>query len=122
MIKPVALIVAGLALAAAMMPVGASAASPGQRVDMKVLVLSANGTEPSYDAWKAQLKREGVPFDTFVAKDRHAAGDTLTPSLLAAGSSRAKYQAVIVATGGLYDCSTNPCQSALSQSEWDSLT
>jgi len=111
-----------LAFAATLaVPAASQAASPGQRVDMKVLLLAANGNEPSYDAWKSQLKREGVPFDTFVANDRHAAGINLTSDLLSDGSTRAKYQAVVLATGGLRDCSVSPCVSTLSQTEWDTL-
>ena len=47
------------------------AVSPGQRVDLKVLLLSADGTEPGFGAWKAALDREGVPYDT--RRRRHAA-------------------------------------------------
>jgi ABC-type sugar transport system substrate-binding protein len=50
----------------------ASAAAPveprsGQRIDMKVLLVGDSGTEPTFEAWKAQLKREGVPYDAVVA-------------------------------------------------------
>ena len=40
---------------------------PTQRIDVKVLLVSADGTEPGYGAWKASFEREGVPYDTFVA-------------------------------------------------------
>jgi hypothetical protein len=38
-----------------------------QRIDIKVLLVSADGTEPGFGAWKAELQREGVPYSTFVA-------------------------------------------------------
>ena len=40
---------------------------PGQRIDLKVLLISADGTEAGFGAWKAALDREGVPYDTIVA-------------------------------------------------------
>ena len=76
--------------------------SPGQRVDLKVLLLSADGTEPGYGAWKAALEREGVPYDTLVAYNGQARAATLTDARLADyGAEHARYQAVIVATGDL---------------------
>ncbi len=50
-----------------MVAASASAALPNQRTDLKVLLLSATGTEPSTSAWEAALKREGVPFEKRVA-------------------------------------------------------
>ena len=40
---------------------------PTQRIDVKVLLVSADGTEPGFGAWKAELQREGVPYSTLVA-------------------------------------------------------
>ena len=37
---------------------------PGQRVDMKVLLIGASTTDGVYDAWKTELDRAGVPFDS----------------------------------------------------------
>ena len=51
---------------------------PGQRVDLKVLLVSADGTEPGFGAWKAALDREGVPYDTLVAYNGQARAATLT--------------------------------------------
>ena len=36
---------------------------PTQRIDVKVLLVSADGTEPGFGAWKAELQREGVPYE-----------------------------------------------------------
>jgi hypothetical protein len=69
---------------------------PGQRVDLKVLLLSADGTEPGFGAWKAELEREGVPYKAIVA-DTDAA---ITESQLFDGD-HAFYQAVILASGDL---------------------
>lgn len=70
---------------------------PTQRVDLKVLVVGITGgagdTEPAYEAWQSELRREGVPFDARLAS-------SVNDSVLADyGANHAKYQAVIVATG-----------------------
>ncbi len=98
----------------------ASAALPNQRTDMKVLLLSATGTEPSTSAWEAALKREGVPFDKKIATQ----DDPYTASTFADtvnGAPRAKYEAVIVATGGLVYEDNGTYPSALSADEWAAL-
>src|SRR4029079_5920893 len=77
--------------------------SPGQRVDLKVLLLSADGTEPGFGAWKAELDREGVP-DTAIVADTAPA---LTAAQLSDGD-HAFYQAVILATGDLVHPVANP--------------
>ena len=70
-----------------------------------MLLLGASGGEPTFQAWEAQLRREGVPY-----KDaREAEG---TPSLRAEAASQngeggieeARYQAVIAAVGNLPVC------------------
>jgi hypothetical protein len=53
---------------------------PAPRIDLRVLLLSATGKEPSFGASKAQLTREGVPFDAKVAD-----GTVSCPSALADG-------------------------------------
>ncbi|MGB2711131.1 MAG: hypothetical protein WBC33_06405 [Conexibacter sp.] len=99
-----------------------SAAGAAQRIDMRVLLLGATGTEPSFQAWQAQLRREGVPFTQLVATPGHTPITAATLSqTLADGTQEAKYQAVIVATGGLYTCDTTPCTSALAPDEWAAL-
>jgi hypothetical protein len=98
----------------------ASAAMPNQRTDLKVLLLSATGTEPSTSAWEAALKREGVPFVKKVAtNDEPYTASTFADTV--AGAPRAKYQAVIVATGGLVYEDNGTYPSALSTEEWAAL-
>ena len=116
---------AALAALALSLPVALAAdparVGPGQRVDLKVLLLSADGSEPGYGAWQAQLDREGVPYDTLVA----ATAPPLTAAQLYAGD-HARYQAVILATGDLGHNVANPdgstsYLSALSDTEWATL-
>jgi hypothetical protein len=112
------IVVALCACAALIAPAVAGAA---QRIDLKVLLLGATGSEPSFQAWKAQLQREGVPFAQLVATPGHAPITAATLSqTLADGTQEARYEAVIVATGGLPVC-TETCTSALATEEWAAL-
>ncbi len=101
--------------------------SPGQRVDLKVLLISADGTEPGFGAWKAELEREGVPYDTLVAYNGQTRAATLTDATLADyANDHARYQAVILASGDLGHQVTNPggttsYLSALTDGEWATL-
>ncbi|MDX6717293.1 MAG: hypothetical protein QOH30_3851, partial [Baekduia sp.] len=128
------LLLAVAALAALAVPVVLAATPnrilPTQRLDAKVLLLSADGTEPGFDAWKAQLTREGVPFDAVASYNTAGAKtSTLTDAQLADyGDNHAKYDAVILATGDLGHQVTNPGTpattsfiSALTDAEWAAL-
>jgi hypothetical protein len=118
-----AIIASVIAVALGIAGAPASATVPNQRTDMKVLVLSATGSEPTTAAWEATLKREGVPYDELVAAPGHTPYtlDTFADTL-ADGTPRAKYQAVVVAVGGLYrDDGTGQYVSALSADEWQAL-
>ena len=89
----------------------------GNRVDLKVLVISANGGEPTFEAWTAALDREGVPYETIIANTAGPIGaDTL-----ASASDHGRYQAVVLATGGLVQCTAFLCSSALEPAEWLAL-
>ncbi|MGZ4277616.1 MAG: Agd3-related carbohydrate deacetylase [Solirubrobacteraceae bacterium] len=100
---------------------------PSQRIDIKVLLVSADGTEPGFGAWKAELQREGVPYSTFVAYSGQNRVSTLTDDALADyGANHAHYDAVILATGDLGHNvananGTTSYLSALSDTEWASL-
>ncbi|MEA2320151.1 MAG: hypothetical protein QOD81_1 [Solirubrobacteraceae bacterium] len=119
------LLVVAAVLAVALVPSasGALAPQPGQRIDMKVLLLSATGTEATFGAWKAELTREGVPFDAKIA-DAEAPFTDATFADYA--GNHALYQAVILATGDLVHQVTNAdatvsFPSALDDSEWTAL-
>jgi hypothetical protein len=118
--KPIVVL---LSICCVLLAIAASAASAAQRIDMKVLLLGASGTEPSFTGWQAQLRREGVPFDPLIATPGHAPITAATLSTaLAGGIDEARYQAVIVATGGLPRCDANGCVSALAPEEWAALS
>jgi hypothetical protein len=102
---------------------GALAPQPGQRIDLRVLLIGATGTEPTFGGWKAALTREGVPFDAKVAD---AAAPFTDATFADYASGHAKYQAVILATGDLVHQVANPggtvsFPSALADSEWTAL-
>ena len=118
--KPVVVL---LSLCCILLAAAASAASAAQRVDMKVLLLGASGSEPSFLGWQAELRREGVPFDQLVATPGHAPITAATLSQTAAGGiEEARYQAVIVAVGQLPRCEEGGCVSALAPEEWAALS
>ena len=117
-VRTVALIIGLIAALAALAgPASAGTPLPDQRIDMRVLLLSADGNEPGYQAWRAQLEREGVPFDAIVATQ----ASPITYAQLADGTARARYQAVVLATGGLVYFDGTSYVSALDASEWDAI-
>src|SRR4051794_7085235 len=118
---------AGLAALALSLPVALAAGptriAPGQRVDLRVLLISADGTEPGFGAWRAALDREGVPYDTLVATQAAPLSDA---QLADYGAGHARYQAVILAGGDLGTAVRNPDSStsflsAFSDAEWATL-
>jgi hypothetical protein len=90
----------------------------GQRVDLRVLLLSADAEQPAFRAWEAALDREGVPYHAIVARRGHPPIDA---RMLAAGADHARYQAVIVAVGGLPAFDGTRYVSALTAEEWAAL-
>ncbi len=118
--KPVVVL---LSLCCVLLAAAPSAASAAQRIDMKVLLLGASGSEPSFLGWQAELRREGVPFDQLIATPGHAPITAATLSQTAAGGvAEARYQAVIVAVGQLPRCEEGGCVSALAPEEWAALS
>lgn len=89
-----------------------------RRIDLRVLLLSAGGQEPAFGAWEAALDREGVPYHAIVARRGHPPIDART---LAADATHARYQAVIVAAGGLPAFDGARYISALTADEWVAL-
>ena len=80
---------------------------PGQRIDMKVLLLTSATTDTTATTWEAALKREGVPYDKLVVG---TAGVLTDAKLADYAANRAFYQAVVVAPGNIADpaCSRRP--------------
>lgn len=89
----------------------------GSQVDLKLLVISADGSETDYTAVTTFLRRIGIPFDTLVATQT-----PLTADLLAAGN-HGKYEGIILATGNLayFDADSAQWTSAFTSDEWQTL-
>jgi hypothetical protein len=119
------LLIAAAAVLALVAPaaLGAAAPQPGPRIDLKVLLIGATGNEPTFGAWKAELTREGVPFDAKVADAEAPFTDATFADY---GANHALYQAVILANGDLVHQVANAdgsvsFPSALADSEWTAL-
>jgi hypothetical protein len=84
-------------------------------VDMRVLVIAADGTEPEYGAITNTLERIGVPFDTLFA-----ASAPLTTTMLTDSAGNGNYSAIVLTSGHLwyYDAATNSYPSAFTLDEW----
>ena len=84
---------------------------------MKVLVVSADGTELVFAGIKSILNQVGVPYDTLIASQT-----PLTAQTLSDGFRAGRYQGVLLATGNLgYEASPNNWQSAFTQAQWQML-
>jgi hypothetical protein len=102
-----------------------------QSVDMKVLVISAVGTAPSFAAATSILDQIGVPYDKIVLKGATPTALQLVAGTLSDGAGHGKYQGIILETGDLpYEETTkcaalgfsSPCYpSALTAAQWAML-
>lgn len=98
-------------------PMRQAFATDGPRVDMRFLVIAADGHEPTFGAWKYALDTEGIPYDALVA----TTADPLTPSFFG-DATHARYQAVILTSDNLlYRDPSLGYISALASSEWTAL-
>lgn len=84
-------------------------------VDLKVLVVSADGSDSDFQAAKASLDRIGIPYDTMIAKTT-----PLVQSKLWDGTRHGYYQGIILTSGnlGYYDSESNSWLSAFTNDEW----
>ena len=96
--------------------------TPVSSLELKVLLITADGTEAVLPAMKATLAYLGIPYDTFVAKDQLLTANVLCTSP-PDGSGAGRYQAVMLATGslGFLNTATGNFESALSLEEWTRL-
>jgi hypothetical protein len=92
--------------------------SPGKSVNLKLLVIAADGKETDYPAVIAFLKQIGIPFDVLLATTT-----SLAPEMLSDGANQGYYQGVILITGNLafLNPQTQQWESAFSQQEWQWL-
>jgi hypothetical protein len=100
-------------LAAAPLGVASNKLSPR---DMKVLVISADGTETDLGAIKADLDEMGVPYTVLIATQT-----PLTSAMLWDGVSHGYYMGVILTTNSLTYNNAGTWQSAFTADEWNTL-
>lgn len=74
----------------------ASATLAAKSLDMKLLVIAADGLETDYPYIRATLDQLGIPYDVLLS-----ATDPLTPEQLSDGADHGYYQGVILVTGNL---------------------
>jgi hypothetical protein len=94
-------------------------AAPGaRRIELKLLLVTVNGTEPSYLAARSALDRIGASYDVLIATTR-----PLTPGMLSNSVDTCYYRGVVIAVGGLgyFDTSTQLWTSAFTTAEWTIL-
>ena len=94
-----------------------AAAETPKSIDMKMLVISADGNEPVFAGIKSILDQIGIPYDTLIAIQT-----PLTAQTLSDGLGAGRYQGIFLTTGNLaYEASPNNWQSALTQAQWQTL-
>lgn len=99
-------------------PVSEVGVAPGvpTTVDLRVLLLTSGDTEPSAQAWQAQLESEGVPYDLVIA-----GGERLTAAHLEHSPRHGRYHAVVLSTDSLVRFRDGVYGSSLDAQEWTIL-
>ena len=87
-------------------------------LDAKILVISADGTEPVLGAIRQAVEYEGIPYTLYVAS-RTPGG--FTPAMLSDGNAHAYYQGIVLTTGALAYFNGTAWTSAFDTSEWQTL-
>jgi len=103
-------------LLALLAPQRAGAETP-QTIEMKLLLVSADGTEPVLDGMRSVLDQIGVPYDVLVATRTAFNARTLSD-----GAGAGRYQGIILTTGNLgYETANGDYASAFSAEQWQAL-
>jgi hypothetical protein len=68
----------------------------GPKIDLKVLLLTQSGSEPTTEAWRSVLSSHGVPFD------EHDVDEPISADALAS-PDHARYQGIVVATSAVWE-------------------
>ncbi|MBL8296637.1 MAG: hypothetical protein JNN08_32635, partial [Bryobacterales bacterium] len=84
---------------------------------MKLLLITAVETEPSYLALRSFLDTLSIPYEVFIA----AKSGAVLPQLSDSTTGKGNYQGILLATGNLAVCDTTPCRSALAPDGWTAL-
>jgi hypothetical protein len=87
-------------------------------LDAKILVISADGTEPVLGAIRQAAEYEGIPYTLYVASKTPGG---FTPAMLSDGGTHAFYQGIVLTTGALAYSNGTTWSSAFNASEWQTL-
>jgi len=87
-------------------------------LDAKILIVSADGTEPVLGAIRQAAEYAGVPYTLYVAS-RTPGG--FTPAMLSDGGLHAFYQGIVLTTGTLGYFNGTTWTSAFNTTEWQAL-
>ena len=90
--------------------------APSNRVELRLLVVSANASDPSLSAVTTLLDTMGLPYETLLAEE-----DTLTEARLVAANGDGRFQGVVLTEGGLGHLSGGDWVSAFDNDEWNLL-
>ncbi len=102
----------------AALPLAPAAAETPRSIDMKLLVISADGKEPVFAGIKSILNQIGVPYNTLIATQT-----PLTAQTLSDGLGAGRYQGILLTTGNLgYDAGGGNYQSAFNAAQWQMLS
>lgn len=96
----------------------ASAVQAAKSLDMRLLVIAADGKETDYPVIRSTLDQLGIPYTVLLS-----ATQPLTASMLSNGVDRGYYQGVILVTGNLsyFNTATQQWESGLDWTEWNTL-
>lgn len=86
-------------------------------VDLRVLLVSADGSEPALEAWRSRLTAEGVPYDLITT----VTAPPITPEALVTAPGHARYQAVVLASPELIYFDGNAWVSSVAPEELTAL-
>lgn len=95
----------------------ASAQASSNTLDLKVLLVSADGNEPALKAWQSRLIDEGVPFDLITT----VTAPPISADQLEIAPGHARYQAVVLASPDLAWFNGTEWTSSVSPDELETI-
>jgi hypothetical protein len=96
-----------------------SSSTTATAVDMRLLVIAADGTEVVLPGIISTLKHLGIPHDVLIARDQVLDASVLCSSV---GLGQGRYQSVLLTTGSLgFQNMSGAYESALTWEEWNLL-
>lgn len=90
----------------------------GATVNAKLLIISADGSEPVLGSIRQAADYEGIPYTLYVATKTPGG---FTPDLLSDGGGHAYYQGIVLTTGSLAYFNGTAWTSAFTSPEWQAL-